>query len=85
MKEKITISHIGEIYQLAISTNINGICTMEEETLNLENTSLDEAIKKALGYYLCAIGASLFKKDVFEDKYGNKYYSEIKFVKEINI
>jgi len=83
MKNKITISYVGEIYQLAISINIDGAYTLEEETLNLENTTLEKAIKNALGYHICATGASLFKRDVFEDDAGNKYFSESKFVKEI--
>ena len=83
MNKKITITPIGEIYELSyIYENYDGAYCSNEFVLNLENTTLDEVIERELSCFT-VVSAFLYKKDVFEDEEKNKYFSESKLVKEI--
>jgi len=84
--DSFSISPVGEIYELMLCIkNPDGSYDMENVRLELENTTLEEAIANMMKHYYLAIEAHLYKTRVFEDKSGNKYFAETEHVRNIAI
>jgi hypothetical protein len=84
--DSFSISPVGEIYELTLCIkNPDGSYDMESVRLDLENTTLEEAIENTIQHYYLADDADLYKTYVFEDKNGNKYFSEIEHVRNVTI
>ena len=50
--DSISISPVDKIYELMFCIkDLDGSCNMESVKLNLENTTLEEAISKTVKYY----------------------------------